>query len=448
MKLDKNFFSLLRGDSFRAQLLRGGIGSMLIKVISTILAFILAMLLARMLGPEGYGVYSFVLSVLMLLAIPIQSGLPHLIVREVSKAHMNKNWPILQGMLRWNTIVIYSVSLILIIVLIMVIWIAEKQISDARRETFLVGLLMMPLSAFIVTQGAVLRGFGKVILGQVPNNIIRPGLFIISLLIIGWLMPSNTMTPQYVICLQVLTLTIAFLIGFLLLSHLKEKEGIKSNKLIQIKHESWFKAVLPLTLVSGFQLLNSSADIVILGLIRSDEEVGVYRIVAQMVSLVTFGLFAINQVLHPHFAKLHSTGDKVKLQRLVSASAKVILIVAIPPVLLFIFAGAPVLKIFFGEEYMIGAFALGILSVGQLANAGFGSVGALLNMTGHEKDSMKGMMIAASVNICLNILLIPELGMTGAALATAISMFIWNAILRSYVKKRLDIESFGWVITR
>ena len=85
-----------------------------------------------------------------------------------------------------------------------------------------------------------------------------------------------------------------------------------------------------------------------------------------------------------------------------------------------------------------------IVAIGQLTNAAFGSVAALLNMTGHEKDTMRGMFIAFVVNVVLNLVLVPEYGMVGAATATAISIFILNAVLRYYVKKRLGIESSSW----
>ena len=94
---------------------------------------------------------------------------------------------------------------------------------------------------------------------------------------------------------------------------------------------------------------------------------------------------------------------------------------------------------------MVGFIPLVILTLGQLANASFGSVGALLNMTGHEKDAMKGMMYSLGVNFVLAFLLIPIYGMVGAATSTAVSLMVWNMILRYYVKKRLNIESIGFI---
>jgi O-antigen/teichoic acid export membrane protein len=74
-----------------------------------------------------------------------------------------------------------------------------------------------------------------------------------------------------------------------------------------------------------------------------------------------------------------------------------------------------------------------------MINAGMGSVGLILNMTGNEKDTLKGHIIAALVNIILNLVLIPYFGINGAAWATAVSMICWNLILGLLVFKRLGI---------
>ena len=70
-----------------------------------------------------------------------------------------------------------------------------------------------------------------------------------------------------------------------------------------------------------------------------------------------------------------------------------------------------------------------------------GSVGQVLNMTGHEKDSAIGMAIGAIANVCLNFLLIPRWGASGAAVATGVSVAIWNIVLAAFVYRRLGLNT-------
>jgi len=73
-----------------------------------------------------------------------------------------------------------------------------------------------------------------------------------------------------------------------------------------------------------------------------------------------------------------------------------------------------------------------------------GSVGALLNMTGHERDTLRGVAIAAVANVVLGLALIPLFGLEGAALATAATLIIWNLLLRQAVWGRIRIETMAF----
>jgi O-antigen/teichoic acid export membrane protein len=62
-------------------------------------------------------------------------------------------------------------------------------------------------------------------------------------------------------------------------------------------------------------------------------------------------------------------------------------------------------------------------------------------MTGYERESAKGIGIAAVSNVCLNALLIPSWGILGAAIGHAASSVLWNALLILWVWRRLGIRA-------
>ncbi len=70
-----------------------------------------------------------------------------------------------------------------------------------------------------------------------------------------------------------------------------------------------------------------------------------------------------------------------------------------------------------------------------------GSVGPILTMTGHEYETAKISAIAAGLNIILNIALIPNWGIEGAAIATATSMIFWHIFLVILIYQRLGLHS-------
>jgi O-antigen/teichoic acid export membrane protein len=125
-------------------------------------------------------------------------------------------------------------------------------------------------------------------------------------------------------------------------------------------------------------------------------------------------------------------------------SGRLSLLAALPVAVFLIVLGQPILSLVFGEAYGVGGTALGILCAGQLANAATGSLTLILNMTGHERDTVMGLGSAAIVNVILNLLLIPRFGIEGAAAATAISVAAWNALLLRKLHARLGISSTAW----
>jgi O-antigen/teichoic acid export membrane protein len=161
-------------------------------------------------------------------------------------------------------------------------------------------------------------------------------------------------------------------------------------------------------------------------------------------ALVAFGLQAVNMVVAPHFARLHARGDDAALQQLVTVSARVIFFFTLPTATVFIVFGDELVRLIFGPEFNSGYLTLIILLIGQLMNASMGSVGLLLSMTGHERETARGVAVAAVSNLILNLSLIPNYGMEGAALASALSVAIWNVLLWRAARRRLGINSLAF----
>lgn len=438
---------LISGPGLRAQLLRGGVGSLSVKVAHALLAFSLAVVLARTLGPEGYGVYSFALAIIMLAAIPAQVGVPQLVVRETAKAQATGNYGLMRGLWRWGNSAVAIFSALALAIVGGIVWFTDVGGDGARVATLTVGIALIPIIALANVRGACLRGLRKVVQGQLPESITRPALLLLFVLVWGTWFVEDELTPQMAMGFYVLGALLAFIVGAWLLRRSRPAE-LGHRPTAEYQSSAWRKAVIPLGMIAGLQLVNNYADLIILGIFRTDEEVGIYRAAFQTALFVIFGLQALNQVLQPHFARLYNQGDMAKLQRLVTASARAILVLALPPVAVIMLFATELLGWLFGDQFGAGGVALAILAAGQLVNAGMGSGGMLLNMTGHERDTLRGIAVAAVCNIALNFTLIPSFGMAGAAAANALSLIIWNVLLRALVYRRLGIEACSVIIPR
>jgi O-antigen/teichoic acid export membrane protein len=82
---------------------------------------------------------------------------------------------------------------------------------------------------------------------------------------------------------------------------------------------------------------------------------------------------------------------------------------------------------FFGSEFVKGASVLRILAIGQFVNAVTGPVGLILLMTNKERHFALSMAVISGVNVLGNFLVIPVMGIVGAALVTTTSVALLNS---------------------
>ena len=443
------FRSLRTGEGLKGQLLRGGVGSIAVKIASTLINVLLAIVLARLLGAEGFGVYSFIFAIVTIMAIPAQMGLPNLVVRETAKAQADGRWDVMKGLWRWASFLAFAISLVLIGAGVAAAWAFSSRLTPEGLAAFYWGLALVPLVALGNLRGAALRGLRHVVQGQLPEFLLRPA-FLIGLVLLAHLgLADRALTAGDAMMLHAVASLLAFIIGAAMLLRARPAE-LSAEPAATTHWRPWLAATLPLAMTQGMQLINQHIGVIMLGTMAGAAEAGFFRVAFQGGMLVAFGLTAINMVVVPHFARLHAMGDLARLQRLVTLGARAALLTALPIGLAYMFFGRQILALLFGEQFEGAYSALVLLTLGHFANAFAGSVGGLLNMTGHERDVFWAVALAGVANVVLAFLLVPVLGVEGAATANMASLVIWNTllVLRSRQRLRIDSTAIGRVQTQ
>lgn len=407
-----------------------------IKIIGILLGLLTTALLARMLGAEGYGVYVYSLAIITVLSIPAQLGMPELVVRETAKYMVDSKTSYVYGLWKWSSSIVLLVTLLIIsFVFSWQLLIVNSPNSDDSK-VLLVALFLIPFISLGNLRGAALRGLKNVIIGQLPEMLVRP-LVLVLLLIMMYLF-SETLTPIYAMKIYVVSAFIAFLVGAFLLFKKKPENRLNRN---EYDKKNWIYAALPLSLISGMHMISSQADIIMINMFADSKQVGLYKVVVSISSLVAFGLQSMNMVVAPSFAELYKKNCMIELQDLVRRSARVVMLLSFLSLLLLVLFGRIGLDFFFGPEYTQGYFALILLAVGQFLNSIFGSVGSLLKMTGHEREAVKAVLLALIINIVLNYFLIPVHGILGAAFASIITLVVWNFYMWLIVRQKIGINA-------
>jgi O-antigen/teichoic acid export membrane protein len=427
-----------KGDGLKSNLMRGGLASIAIKIFGLGFSLLTVIILARTLGPEQYGVYSYVLAIVSILAIPAMFGLPTLIVRETAKAEVKQEWGLMRGLWSWANRITASLSLLIALISALVLWLNSDSFSQIQFLTFAWGIAFIPLSALAALRGASLRGLRKVIQGQLPEQVLKPALFIVMLAVVS-LTGFTQLTAESAMMLNALSAGLAFVFGAWLLWRTKPKQLTSVTR--EYERKAWTSSVVPFAFLSGLAVIVTQTDIVMLGLMKTSADVGVYKVASQGAGLAALGIVAVSMVAMPYMSRLANSNDVDGLEKIVQKSARLSLFFSIIITALFAVIGDQLINVVFGSDYVVAYLPLLLLALGHVFHAGFGQGGILLNMCGYEKGTLITLILSALLNIVLNFMFIPVWGVHGAATATLISVLFRKLVIWTMVYIIYGIDS-------
>ena len=429
----------LRGGqgSLRRHLTQVAAGSAGLALSSKLLTLLTSVLLARWMGAADYGVYATATALVALLTVPTGLGLPTLVVRLLAAYRVHQQWGLMRGLLVRGNQAVLGASLVIALTAAAAIWGLEDRLGLAHTEVYILALALIPLTALSAVRSAALRGLHHVVLGQLPENLVMPGLFVA--LLAAWSATGSTLSPRAAVGLQVCAVSVAFVVGaWLLLRRLPSPVRLAIPR---YDTANWARAAVPLLFLGGMSIINTQTDVLMLAAMQGPESAGVYRAAARGADLVVFALVVVNTAVQPTIARLYTAGNMQHLQRVITIAARAALTVSLPVALVLGLFGQPILSVVYGQDFGSGALCLAILCGAQVINAAAGPVALILNMTGHEREAAIGVAVGAIVNVVLNAALIPLWNIEGAALATGLSLVTWNVVLIGFVRRRTGLSS-------
>ena len=190
---------------------------------------------------------------------------------------------------------------------------------------------------------------------------------------------------------------------------------------------------------SAMYLVMSWSDTLLVAHYLEEDQVGVYRLTFKLAAVVTLVQAAVNSYAAPLFAERHAVGDKEGVRAALRTATLLNVAFSIPAFVAIVMLG-PVLLQWFGEEFVSGTVCLHWLALGQLSMTLCGPVMYVLNMTGFERIGNRILWTTALINVAINVYAIPRMGIVGAAVATALSLVIWNVAAAWAVQQKLGLS--------
>lgn len=403
---------------------------LLVRTMGLACGFFFNVIIARLLGPAGAGVYYLALASATAATVFGRLGMDNAILKFVSSAWTNKDRESAAGVVRVAVRVGLGASAVATVLLLLLApWLSNVLFSKPNLTPALqiISAAVVPLSLLNLF-GEALRGMRRALVAAAAQSLLVPALSVVVLLIaMTWVDGPESVAVVYVIAV-----TAAFGASLtLLVRWLPLQSG-------DFALQEVLRTSMPLFWVSVMSLLMSWSDLVMIGIWGDSSAVGLYGAAVRTASMVSFFLIAVNSIAAPEFAALHRQGRRVELEDLAQRSTLITVMVALPLVVAIVCFPSEVLRIF-GPEFVRAAPALVVLALGQFVNAATGSVGYLLMMTGHERLMRNNIIFASVLGVVLNVLLIPRLGILGASLGTAVSLVLMNVTSAVLVWMKLDI---------
>jgi O-antigen/teichoic acid export membrane protein len=292
-------------------------------------------------------------------------------------------------------------------------------------------------SAFIVFQSLMqlntqaVRGL-KLIKVFAMMQVFPQGFNLLFLLIVGLLWQSRDV-PVYALLFG---FAMTGVTGWIIMEYAFKKRMQPNDSVHPIPWSTILSISLPMLMTATMAFIIGQTGVIMLGMFRSEVEVGYYAIAVKLATLTTFILNAVNSMAGPKFSELYHSNKMDELFYVAKKSAKLIFFTTTPLLLVFLVLGKPILILVFGREFGMAYLALVFLVIGQFVNSISGSTGMFMNMTGNQNVFKNIMFIAAGLNIVTNMLLIPKYGIEGAGIASMVSFCFWNITTLVYIKKQ------------
>ncbi|MBE9481799.1 MAG: flippase [Bacteroidetes bacterium] len=186
----------------------------------------------------------------------------------------------------------------------------------------------------------------------------------------------------------------------------------------------YLKYSAPLTPNSLIRWITDFSDRYVVGYFLGLSSVGIYSASYAIGNLVSLFVAPIQMILFPELSKLFDNGDIDKVQAYLSSSMKYFLLIAIPAVFGLSALSKPILNILTTSEFASGSIVIPIIALSGLLAGIFQIVINITHLVKKTKFNLYIHVVAALLNIVFNFILIPSIGILGAAIATLISYIV------------------------
>jgi O-antigen/teichoic acid export membrane protein len=396
--------------------------------LALLLGFVTRLIVARYGSEADYGIYSLAIVVITFATTLVGLGLPDGTARFVAYFRGRGETAKVRGVTSVSLQLTTAASIIVSIALFFGAEYIASNIFHSPGLTPALKVLAIGIPFFALTNilVSVFRGFDR----MEPQTYFQYILFNILFLLFVSVLAMLHLSFVYLFYTYVAALIITF-IALLLYAMRKLPQPItfanwRSNTAVS-KELVIFS--LPLLATGVLSTIILWLNTLLIGYFKTPEAVGLYNAASPLAKFISEPLGLMMLIYTPVATGLCSQNLIAELRRSFVISTKWLVSLTLPFFLVLLLFPEAVLNLFFGSAYVVAAPALRLLSLGFIISNLFGPNQSILLAMGQTRFVMWTALFAAIISVILNLVLIPPLGIVGAAIAMGISILLIQVVI-------------------
>lgn len=417
-----------RGEAGRMSLI-----AFAVRIVSAAIAFVSQVLLARWMGGFEYGIFVLVWVTMIIVGSLSCLGFHTSIIRFISEYREKGMHAELRGVLLASRLFVLAASTAIAALGVAGVWLFSGRIESYYIVPFALGMFCLPMLALSDVLQGLARANSWAFSALVPTYIIRPVLILVFMA--AAVMTGLAPTAETAVIASIAATYVTTLAQFVGITGRTDKRIPDGPRKIHLGY--WLKISLPIFLVESFFFLLTNADVLMVGFYMPPDKVAVYFATVKTLALVHFVYFAVKAGVAQRYAQIaHSEPEN--LAGFARETASWTFWPSLLMGILVLLFGQPLIGMF-GPGFDEGYPLLFLLVTAVVARSAVGPCESLLTMSGYQNVCAMVYAATLALNIGLNIVLIPTLGLWGAAIATSAAMIFEASALSFTVWRKLGI---------
>ncbi|HZJ06920.1 MAG TPA: oligosaccharide flippase family protein [Nocardioidaceae bacterium] len=431
----------ISGLARRGILSLGGAG------VSAVANLLLIVAVTRATGKETAGYLFSSTSLFIVLEGLCALGTATGVVYFIARSRALKQGHLVRPTLRTALGPVVLVSLVAALAMFLLAPVAGEALgADSPQPVLFLRILalFLPFAVVYDVLIAATQGFHTmtptVLLEKVGRPVLQLLLLVLALTVgAAWLLPVAWMGP-YLLGL----LGVAFALRRLLRRNDRDspKQLAGAEAPAGIDRRAFWAFTAPRGLAAVAQLSLQRLDIVLVAIYLGAGPAAVYTAATRFVVLGQLGSQAVALAVQPKLSELMAREEIAATRRVYKTSTAWVVAVTWP-VHLIVAMLSPLLMQLFGRGYGDGQPVIVLLAGAMLVATSCGMVTMLLLMSGRSRENLLNVLVALVTNLSLNVVLIPRMGIMGAAIAWAVAIVLSNLLPLVQVHRAFDLDPFG-----